>query len=409
MSEKKKYSTTVYTGTVNGKKQRQHITANSKRELERKKQAIKREVAEGKDLQSSSSFGYWADQWYHEVKAREGLAPQTLAQIRQAIGHLNDQFENFDFKDIHLADFQRFVNTYSSTPAVTTGRVPAKRTILSVVNTYNAVAQYAAESDIPGAKPYKNVAINKDAPVKKRRALTDKEIQWIVETDHPAQIAAMVMIFAGLRRGELVPLQWSDIDLNNGVITVRRFVQMDHNQFIEKDEGKTSKARRRVPIPPVLVEYLKEYRRQGKATSVFVYPKEDGKRHSPSSFRDNWDRYIEALNLKYFYEDRDRWDVIKELNKGVPRWKKQKNGKKVSQWNCTIPLRIEPFTAHYCRHTFATLLFLQDVPPVTAMQYLGHSNIQTTVNIYTDLQQYRFDLDDEFKKKLETEYKVRTA
>ena len=71
---------------------------------------------------------------------------------------------------------------------------------------------------------------------------------------------------------------------------------------------------------------------------------------------------------------------------------------------------IEPFTSHYFRHTFATLLYLQGVPATTAMQYLGHSDIQVTINIYTDLEQYyTFDLPKSFKDKLNTVYKVKVA
>lgn len=47
---------------------------------------------------------------------------------------------------------------------------------------------------------------------------------------------------------------------------------------------------------------------------------------------------------------------------------------------------------------------------VTAKQYLGHSDIQTTINIYTDLENNsKISLSDSYKKKLKKEYKIKTA
>ena len=74
-----------------------------------------------------------------------------------------------------------------------------------------------------------------------------------------------------------------------------------------------------------------------------------------------------------------------------------------------LPMMIEPFTPHYCRHTYATLLFLQEVPVAKSMQLLGHSTIEMTIDIYTDLKYYPFDISDTFREELQTIYKVRTA
>lgn len=376
-------------GTVDGKKVRKTVRAQTQRELDKKVRELKNNFEKGKDLHTNATFGYWADSWYYDLKEPSGLAPATLTQIRSALKVLNAAFADVAFKDISFSTFQRFVNTYSKTPLERTGSLPSKRTIKNVVNTFNAVAEYAAESDIPAAVPFKKVAINRNAPAKKRRALTEKEIDHIRETEHPAQIAAMIMIFAGLRRGELVPLRWSDIDLDREIINLKHFVLVENSQFYEKDEGKTISARRVIPLPPVLVDYLKEYRGSGKANSMLVCPKEDGNMHSPSSFRRMWARYLKVLNYRYgFAEPHDVSETV-----GKP----------------DLPMMIEPFTPHYCRHTYATLLFLQEVPVAKSMQLLGHSTIEMTIDIYTDLKYYPFDISDTFREELQTIYKVRTA
>lgn len=385
----KDYRTSVYVGTVDGKKVRKTVRAQTQRELDKKVRELKNNFEKGKDLHTNATFGFWADRWYYDLKEPSGLAPATLTQIRSALKPLKDAFAETAFKDITFSTFQRFVNTYSRTPLERTGQLPSKRTIKNVVNTFNAVAEYAAESDIPAAVPFKKVAINKNAPAKKRRALTEKEIDRIRATEHPAQIAAMIMIFAGLRRGELVPLRWSDIDLERGTIDLRRFGYVENSQFVVKEEGKSTSARRVIPLPPVLLDYLKEYRSKGNATSLLVCPQSNGKMHSPSSFRRMWERYLKLLNYRYgFAEPHEVSETV-----GKP----------------DLPMMIEPFTPHYCRHTYATLLFLQEVPVTKSMQLLGHSSIEMTVDIYTDLKYYPFDISETFKEQLQTIYKVRIA
>lgn len=56
----KQYETTVYIGTVNGKAVRKHIVAGSQRELNEKKNIIKNDVLNKKDVNIKALFGVWA-------------------------------------------------------------------------------------------------------------------------------------------------------------------------------------------------------------------------------------------------------------------------------------------------------------------------------------------------------------
>lgn len=370
------YSTTVRTGERNeeGKEILKKLSAPTKKELEQKRRQFYLERDKGKQLTGNATFGFWADKW---IDRKDGkVQPKTLQMYKGALNHINPVFGDVEFRDIKLMDFQDFVDDFTKTPSAHTGRKPSKATIKNLRQVAGWVAKFADANGVQGVTAFYDVEISKEAGKNKRRALTDEEITWIRETPHPCQLAAMIMIFAGLRRGELVPLLWSDIDLNAGTIYVNKSVWYETNQPHLKEGGKTAAALRVVPIPPVLVDYLKEYKRSGTVDSVLVCPNMQGKMHTLSTFKRMWDNYLELLNSKY----------------------------------ARPPMNIERFTAHYCRHTFATLLYLQDIPPVTAMQYLGHSDIQTTVNIYTDLKGFnRAGLEQSFKEKLQREYKVRTA
>lgn len=268
------------------------------------------------------------------------------------------------------------------------GQVLIRTSLENIKKVGTDIFNYAIANNISGVTNFfKNVRIPKNATVNKRRALTEIEQDRIINTPHRCQSAAMIMMFSGLRRGELIPLLWSDIDLSNKIIYVNKSVEYIDNKPIVKSGGKTSNATRIVPIPPILTSYLIDYKKKSNLLSQLVCSNTSGKMHTKSSFNKMWNSYLVDLNVKYGYEHQD-------VNKYDP------NG---------LPMRIERFTPHYLRHTFATLLFLQDVNVVTAKQYLGHADIQTTVNIYTDLEHnYLFNLSDSYKEKLDTIYKIST-
>lgn len=90
----------------------------------------------------------------------------------------------------------------------------------------------------------------------------------------------------------------------------------------------------------------------------------------PSSFRSAWNSYLCKLNYQYGIHD----DNIASIY--------NPNG---------IPFTIDKITPHMLRHTYATLLYSSDVDVLTASQLLGHSDINTTLKIYTHLEKMKFD------------------
>ncbi|MCI9642254.1 MAG: site-specific integrase [Eubacterium sp.] len=387
MNNKKQYTTSIYVGTVNGKAQRKFIRANSQRELNKKVNALKSEVAAGKDVYTTALFGQWADKWLDEKKKPSEISNSTLKEYQNEIKQLNLRYKNVELKKIKLSDFQVYINELAENSPLS-NKPLARTTLQKIVNTASAVCKYARANDIPAPDFFEQVIIPKSAPKDKRRALTEQEQQMIIDTPHRCQPAAMILLFSGLRRGELVPLKWSDIDLQNGIISVTKSADLNVSPPKIKQGGKTANAVRQVPIPPILVDYLIEYKQQAKILTPYVCYNAGGKLLSGAAFRQMWDSYLIDLNVKYGYA---KQNVSKYNPKG-------------------LPMRIERFTPHYLRHTYATILYLQGVDMVTAKQYLGHSDIQTTINIYTDLENNsKISLSDSYKKKLKREYKIKTA
>lgn len=382
------YSTTVYIGTDNKTAKRKFVRAKSKRELNDKIRKLKAQIDDNKDVYTRAYFGVWADKWLNEVKLPRGISSGTATQYKAAIKHLNAQYEFVELKDIKLSDFNLFLQKLT-VENPNTGKPMSKRSLENIKKVAHGVFKYAIANDIAGVTDFFSmVTISKNAPMEKRRALTENEQQWIIETDHRAQVPAMIMMFSGLRRGEVIPLEWSDIDFNRGLISVNKSVDLTSNKPIIKSGGKSENAVRVVPIPPILVSFLKDYRANCKILSKYVCLNYSGDIHTKSSWRKMWDSYILDLNIKYGYDE--------TILKHHPKMKASE-----------LPLRIEPFTPHYLRHTFATMLYLQGVDVVSAKQYLGHADIKTTVNIYTDLERFNKNtLSDEYKKHLKNDYLI---
>jgi integrase len=142
--------------------------------------------------------------------------------------------------------------------------------------------------------------------------------------------------YAGLRRGELMALRWEDVDLAQGVIRVRR--SWDEQEGFVAPKSKAGN--RDVPIVALLREQLVRHRLLTARREGFVFGR-------------NAERPFIASNLRM----RSRTD-----------WKGR-----------------DPIGLHEARHTFASLLIASGVNAKAISQYLGHSSIQVTFDIYGHL------------------------
>lgn len=384
----KVYQTSVYIGQVNGQTKRIHIRGKDLKTLQSKVIAVKSELANGKDVYSKAVFNKWADKWLIESKMSAGLSDGTITQYKSAITHINRHFGDRELKDIKMSDFQVMINELTQYNP-NTGRPMAKATLENIVKVASSIFRYARSNGVAGVPDYfKDIIISKKAVVSERRSLTIEEQDWIIDTEDECQMPAMIMLFSGIRRGELIPLTWADIDFNKRCITINKSVEFIRNQPVVKAGGKSNSATRLVPIPQILVEYLLKFIQTQKPKSKYVCARANGKMHTKTSFRCMWERYIRKLNKWYGYHNID-----------------------VSGFNSSdLPLRIERFTPHYLRHTYATILYLQKIDVVSAKQYLGHADIQTTTNIYTDLENNSFlSISKEYKRRLKSEYKLIVA
>jgi len=158
-----------------------------------------------------------------------------------------------------------------------------------------------------------------------------------------------VAIALGLRQGEALGLRWADVDLDAGTLRVRHALQRIDGT-LQLVEPKTKRSRRTIPMPPTVTATLRAHRvRQREERLVagarwqehdLIFPSTIG---TPADARNVVRRFHAILDRA-----------------GLPAMR-----------------------FHDLRHTCASLLLAQHIPPRVVMEILGHSNISMTLDIYS--------------------------
>lgn len=346
----------VYLG--NGKYK--YVYAATNKELQQKIDEIKMKLGKGIDVSAENdTFGYWSDRWI-ELKRMDVTEKRWRSYDSRR--HYLDELAYQPIGKIKTAQIQKIIVDCATQPSEATGKPLARQTLINLKNIASQIFKLAIANRVTEFNPAENVKVPKETPKETRQPLTDEQQLWVRETLHRAQTAAMIMMYAGLRRGELMALTWSDIDLENRTITVNKAVEFAGNMGKVVPTTKTESGMRTVYIPDILVEYLKNQPRKTFLVSCQV----SGKLHSETSWKRMWESYMNTMNAKYG----DFSSII-----GTAPKKSQKKR----------PMIIPTFTPHQLRHTYITMLYLAGVDVMTAKEQAGHSDIQTTLNIYTHL------------------------
>ena len=311
---------------------------------------VKLALRKGIDVTADQdTFGEWARRW---LKYKE--ADISASQYQSYEGYLKrlESLNGMRISEIKTYDIQEIIDALAvENPH--TGKPTSKKTLGDVKITASQILRLAITNRVLDYNPADAVIIPKNAPQSHRRALTKEEQGWILNTPHKMQLAAMIMMYAGLRRGELLALTWQDIKLADRTITINKAVEFRKGIPHIKGSTKTNSGMRVVSIPEILAVYLSD---QPKS-SLLVFPSTTGQIVSESSWRVMWDDYLKEIDKRF----------------GSP-----KVGK-------SSILTISHFTAHWLRHTYATMLYMAGVDVMTAKELLGHTDIKTTLGIYTHL------------------------
>ena len=243
-----RYQKSVIVGKKpDGKYIKKSVYGKTQKELEANINALTNEINSGVAVwQHDITFAQLAQIWmeqYHPTETEKWKYREHQVINRHLLPTLGGMYAR-EVKQVYL---QSVISCLAKNGYATGTMKKIKQTAVRIM-------QVAVESDLIVKNPFSGIKVPYVEP-EARRALTEKEIQLITENWRGARMgpAAMIMLYAGLRIGEVLALEWADIDFDERTITVSKSRTVLKNKAFVKDP-KTKAGTRVVPIPEILYE-----------------------------------------------------------------------------------------------------------------------------------------------------------
>ena len=355
----KAYMFNLYLGTdpVTGKQRR--TTRRGFRTMAEAKTALSRlelEVIENglptssrKIMTFEEVYNMWLEQYKNTVKESTLYIQTNVFKIQ-----ILPYFGTLKVDKIDTAYCQKQVN----------------RLVKSIKNYNNAINLIRHIFDY--AKSMKQIKVNPMNDIvipKKRKTLDDNDSQVnfynkdqlkiFLETlkkhaPYQMYVVFRVLAFTGMRKGELSALKWTDVDFENGTISISKTVAFDENGKQHIQTPKTKKSNRTIPIDKTTLDILKTWKNE--------------------------------LRKEMFKQG-------KNIDKGDGLIFHSKCGKFIIEYINPFLITVvkkydlPPIKPHGFRHTHASLLFESGASIKEVQDRLGHENIKTTMDIYAHVTQ----------------------
>ncbi|MCO4683506.1 Integrase/recombinase, phage associated [Streptococcus infantarius subsp. infantarius] len=355
------YREQIYLGTdcMTGKQVYTTISAPTKKELKQKREFKINEFKENGYTRHKSvsvkNYRELSELWLknHKLEVKPQTYSQTVSELKT---HLLPVFGNIRVEKITLPMVQVFVNKIANNPNL--GSVSLK--IILSIN--KRILKYAVNLQLITVNPADNIIV----PKNKKNISQKKELKYF-ETNQLKQFKDYLdklpntfrnyyhktlydtLLATGLRIGEAVALEWSDIDLDNGYIDVNKTIVWSR---METNSPKSMAGYRKIPIDRNTVLMLRLYKaRQHQCFIEHGY----GGKMAEHVFSNGLHAYPSREGLQK--------TLTKHLKlAGLPY-----------------------LTLHAFRHTHASLLLNAGISYKELQQRLGHSTLAMTMDTYSHL------------------------
>ncbi len=343
------------------------LYAETCEELYQKEQEARRQVEDAIFRRQNPTVAEYCEKWLLMKSAKV-----SAATLRGYASRMNNYIVK-PLGDMYLSDV--------TADDIRLALIPLSKKSEGMYNTVNMLFKcifYSAErSQLLDYNPSAGISGKGGKPTKDKDALTDEQVTTLLNAVRglPPYVFIMIGLYSGLRREEILALQWDCVflDVPTPYISVRRAWRTEHNRPVISTVLKTKAAKRDVPIPKCLVDCLLEV----KATSISEYVIADSKGQplSYSQFQRVW-HYVtvrstkERTYYKYVNGQSIKYTVKPSLGGH------QKNNPKIVY---SMDFDVTP---HQLRHTYITNLLYAGVDPKTVQYLAGHENSKTTMDIY---------------------------
>ena len=317
-------------------------------------------VIDGKSLK----FSEFTEIWKRDYGSKE-LAPSTYKRYcRMLETRLLPYFGHFYINKIRPTDIMKFYDLLEKDTQLVrkkgnngskTKKPLSGKTILEHHRLLRAMLHKAVYWQLIVANPAERVQPPK-ARKPKRRSYDDEQTKILLENlellsseDTKYKVAIILTVFTGVRLGELMGLEWQDVDFKNGIISINRSSQYLSDMGVFTKVPKTESSIREIAIPEFIISLLEEY--------------------------------------KLWYEEQK--SIYGELWTDSDRLFVQADGKPmhpstISKWFVKYvgQIGLPVINFHGLRHTNASLLVAQNIDIAVISARLGHAQISTTLDFY---------------------------
>lgn len=317
-------------------------------------------VIEGKSI----TFKEFTEIWKRDYGSKE-LAPSTYrrylgmleSRILPYLGHFKlDKIKPTDIMKFYdMLDKDTQIRRVKCNNGYRTLKPLSQKTILEHHRLIRAMLHRAVYWQLLFSNPCERVQPPKSKKPK-RRYYDDEQCKVLLSNlnelsvdDIKYKTAITLTLFTGVRLGELMGLEWSDIDFTNGIVSINKSSQYLADKGVFTKTPKTESSIREVAIPDFVLSLLEEYRLWYE-TQKSIY----------GELWTNSDRLLVQSDGKPMHPSTiSKWFVKFVKDIGLP-----------------------VINFHGLRHTNATLLISQNIDVAVVAARLGHAQITTTFNFY---------------------------
>lgn len=294
----------------------------------------------------------------YEWKTKFAVKHLGLKSIENYTAHLNNRiipyFKGVQINQIKTMHIIRFLDSINVRLDGKNGEV-SSATIVYIYRILRSIFLKAVEWRVIKENPMKGVKKPKEVPTNEIQVYDEHDVKLLFKAlEDESFLFRMLITLAistGMRRGELIALEWKHIDFNDGTLKVVQSISINENGQPVIKPPKTNKSVRTISLPSSTLEMLKKYRMHYLQEKMRIL---DRWKETDHEFV-----FPNAYGGSLHFSRPTKWWI------------------KFLDYNGLKKIRF-----HDLRHTSATLLINQGVHAKIISERLGHADITTTMNVY---------------------------